>query len=123
MISELLDEGLKIAAVDYADGLDWQRRFARLVDAMFQQADVLVCPATDTTAPATLTTTGTPKFQAPWSCAGVPVVSIPCGLAADGMPAAVQLVARRHGEAMLLEVAQWCERCLAFDQRPPLLES
>ena len=96
MIAELLDEGLKISAVDYADGLDWQRRFARQVDAMFEQVDVLVCPATDTTAPATLTTTGTPKFQAPWSCAGVPVVSIPCGLAADGMPAAMQLVARRH---------------------------
>ncbi len=121
MIAELLDEGLMIPAVDYADGLDWQRRFARQVDAMFEQVDVLVCPSTDTTAPATLSTTGTPKFQAPWSCAGVPVVSIPCGLAADGMPAAIQLVARRQRDAMLLEVAQWCERCLTFNRWPPML--
>jgi Asp-tRNA(Asn)/Glu-tRNA(Gln) amidotransferase A subunit family amidase len=121
MIAELLDEGLTIPANDYADALDWQRRFAGRVDAMFGQFDILVCPSTDTTAPATLTTTGTPKFQAPWSCAGVPVVSIPCGLAADGMPAAIQLVGRRGRDAMLLQVAQWCERCLAFDERPPLL--
>jgi Asp-tRNA(Asn)/Glu-tRNA(Gln) amidotransferase A subunit family amidase len=119
MIAELLDEGLAIQAVDYADALDWQRRFARRVDAMFDRADVLVCPATDTTAPATLTTTGTPKFQAPWSCAGVPVVSLPCGLAKDGMPTAIQLVGPRGRDAMLLQVAQWCERALAFDGQPP----
>jgi Asp-tRNA(Asn)/Glu-tRNA(Gln) amidotransferase A subunit family amidase len=121
MIAELLDEGLRISAGDYADALDWQQRFTRRVDAMFEPIDVLVCPSTDTTAPATLTTTGTPKFQAPWSCAGVPVVSIPCGLAADGMPTAIQLVGRRGRDAMLLQVAEWCERCLAFDARPPLL--
>jgi len=144
MIAELLDEGLRTSAVDYADALDWQRRFARQVDAMLSEGDstlegdspifaaqklgqspgcVLVCPATDTTAPPTLGTTGTPKFQAPWSCAGVPVVSIPCGLAADGMPAALQLVAAGGHEAMLLEVARWCERCLGFNRRPPLLEA
>lgn len=123
MITELLDEGLTISAVDYADALERQRRFAKRVDAMFDQADVLVCPSTDTTAPATLTTTGIPKFQAPWSCAGVPVVSIPCGLAVDGMPASIQLVARRGRDAMLLQVAEWCERCLAFNERPPLLKA
>lgn len=120
MITELLDEGLKTLAVDYADALDWQRGFARHVDRMFGDFDILVCPSTDTTAPATLSTTGTPKFQAPWSCSGVPVVSIPCGLAADGMPAAIQLVGRRGRDAMLLEAAEWCERCLGFDAKPPL---
>ena len=45
--------------------------------------------------PATLDTTGTPRRSRPPGAApGVPVVSIPCGLAADGMPAAVQLVGR-----------------------------
>ena len=120
MITGLLDEGLTISAVDYADGLEWQRRFARRVDAMFDEADVLICPSTDTTAPATLSTTGTPKFQAPWSCAGVPVVSIPCGLADDGMPAAIQLVAPYGQDAMLLQVAEWCERSLEFEKRPAL---
>jgi aspartyl-tRNA(Asn)/glutamyl-tRNA(Gln) amidotransferase subunit A len=120
MITELLDEGLTIPAVDYVDALNCQQQFVRTVDAMFEQFDVLVCPSTDTTAPATLTTTGTPKFQAPWSCAGAPVVSIPCGLAADGMPAAIQLVACRGRDAMLLKVAEWCEKRLSFHEHPPL---
>ena len=121
MITKLLDEGLTIPRVDYTDALDWQQRFSRLIDTMFEQYDILLCPSTDTTAPATLSTTGTPKFQAPWSCAGVPVVSIPCALAADGMPASIQLIARRGRDAMLLKVAQWCEQSLAFNARPPLL--
>jgi hypothetical protein len=99
MITELLDEGLTIAAVDYAAALAHQRRFRRLVPTLLENVDALIVPSTDTTAPATLTTTGTLKFQAPWSYTGVPVVSIPCGLASDRMPAAVQLVGRYHQEA------------------------
>jgi len=121
LITSLLDEGLSISGVDYAGALGQQRDFRRQVSAIFDNLDALVMPATDTTAPANLGTTGTPKFQAPWSCAGLPVVSIPCGLASDGMPAALQLVQRHHHEAPLLEVAKWCERCLAFDQVPPLV--
>ncbi len=120
MIAELLDEGLTISAVDYADALVWRREYSRRAASLLENVDALIMPATDTTAPATLATTGTPKFQAPWSCAGLPVVSIPCGLAGDGMPAAVQLVGPRHDDMALLQVAKWCERCFAFDQAPPL---
>ncbi len=124
LITALLDEGLKIAAVDYAEALDHQRRFRRRIDAILAactHVDALVMPATDTTAPATLTTTGTPKFQAPWSYAGVPTVAIPCGLAGDGMPVGLQLVGRRDQESALLAVARWCERQLAFAATAPLV--
>ena len=121
MITALLDEGLTISAVDYAAALACQRRFRRRVSRLLEDIDALIMPATDTTAPARLDTTGTPKFQAPWSCAGLPAVSIPCGLASDGMPAALQLVAGAHCESSLLEAARWCERSLAFDDLPPLL--
>ncbi len=87
---------------------------------MLDGVDALVMPSTDTTAPATLETTGTPKFQAPWSCAGLPVVSMPSGLASDAMPVGLQLVGRAHGEAALLQVAQWCESRLGFENLPPL---
>jgi aspartyl-tRNA(Asn)/glutamyl-tRNA(Gln) amidotransferase subunit A len=122
MIAVLLDEGLSISGVDYAAALAWQREFRCRVDLLFEGVDALIVPATDTTAPPTVKTTGTPKFQAPWSCAGVPVVSIPCGVASDGMPAALQLVARAHHEAALLQVARWCEQQLAFHALPPLLK-
>jgi len=125
LIAALLDEGLAISAVDYAAALAHQRRFRRHIDALLgsraAEVDALVMPSTDSTAPATLTTTGTPKFQAPWSYAGVPVVSIPCGLAGDGLPAGLQFVGRRDRDAALLATARWCEQRVAFAELPPLL--
>ncbi len=122
-IAGLLDEGLSISAVDYAAALSDQRRFRRRVARWLEDQDVdaLVMPSTDTTAPATLETTGTPKFQAPWSCAGLPVVSIPAGLASDGMPSGIQLVGRPHSEEPLLSIARWCEQQIAFHEAPPLV--
>jgi Asp-tRNA(Asn)/Glu-tRNA(Gln) amidotransferase A subunit family amidase len=125
LITALLDEGLGISAVDYAAALAHQRGCRGRMDAMFAQysnnVDALIMPSTDTTAPATLVTTGIPKFQAPWSYAGVPAVAIPCGLAGDGMPVGLQLVGRRACDAALLGVARWCEQRLAFKELPPLL--
>ena len=120
MIAGLLDEGLGILGVDYAAALAWQREFRGRAAALLVGVDALVMPSTHTTAPATLDTTGTPRFQAPWSCAGLPVVSIPCGVADDGMPAAIQVIGRHDGEAELLRVAAWCERQIGFRSRPPL---
>jgi aspartyl-tRNA(Asn)/glutamyl-tRNA(Gln) amidotransferase subunit A len=119
-IAGLLDEGMKLSAVDYAAALAHQRAFRRRVASLFAGFDALVMPATDTTAPPTLDTTGCKTFQAPWSYAGVPVVSIPCGLAADQMPAAIQLVRPHHEDAALLSVAQWCETALDFRALPLL---
>jgi len=122
MITGLLDRGLKIAAVDYAAALAHQRDFRRRIGPLLEGFDALLMPATDTTAPPTLATTGNKRNQAPWSYLGVPVVSIPCGLASDGMPAAVQLVGRHDREAALFRVAGWCEERLDFRTLPPLLE-
>lgn len=124
VISAMLDEGMAVSAVDYAQALAHQRDFRGRIDAMFNAAgpiDALVMPATDTTAPASLQTTGDSRFQAPWSYAGVPVVSIPCGLASDGMPTALQLVGPWQQDTALLQVAKWCEEQIRFRDLPRLL--
>ena len=61
----------------------------------------------------------TRDFQAPWSYAGAPVVSLPCSLAADCLPAAVQLVGRWGLDWPLLQTAAWCEGVLDFQHVPP----
>ncbi len=119
-IASLLEEGLAITAVDYVAAKAWHREFRRQTAELLADCDALLMPSTHTTAPATLTTTGTPQFQAPWSMAQLPVVSIPCGLASDGMPAGVQLVGRRDDETKLLRIAAWCEQALGFDALPAL---
>lgn len=119
-ITELLDEGLAISAVDYMAAKQWQHEFRHQAAALLDGVDALVMPSTHTTAPATLTTTGTPQFQAPWSLAGLPVVSVPCGLASGGMPTALQLIGRMNDEARLLRLAAWCDGILEFDAVPDL---
>lgn len=118
MLARLLDEGLTIAGADYAAALAHQRELKRTADDWIGRLDALIMPSTDTTAPG-LETTGKRDFQAPWSYTGLPVVSIPCGLGADHMPAAVQLVQRHGHEPHLLAVARWCERHLGFTAAPP----
>lgn len=114
MITGLLDEGLGISGIDYANALAWRRWFGPRVIELFAECDALIAPSIDTTAPPTLETTGSNLFQAPFSCAGLPVVSLPCGLAADGMPAAVELVGRPDCEDSLLALARWCEQQFGF---------
>ncbi len=122
MIASLLDEGLAITAVDYLAAKAWHREFRRQATALLDGLDALIMPSTRTTAPATLATTGTPHFQAPWSLARLPVVSIPCGVAANGMPTGIQFIGRADDEAKLLRMAAWCEQALGFDALPALLE-
>jgi len=123
LIAALLDEGLAISAVDYVEAKAWHRDFRREAARLLDGLDALAMPSTPTTAPPTLATTGTPHFQAPWSLGRLPVVSLPCGLADDGLPVALQLIGRRNGEARLLEIAAWCEASLGFNALPTLWES
>ena len=122
MIASLLDEGLAITAVDYLAAKAWHREFRRQAAALLDGLDALVMPSTHTTAPATLATTGSPHFQAPWSLARLPVVSIPCGVGADGMPTGIQLIGRADNESQLLRMGVWCEQALGFDALPALWE-
>lgn len=122
-IGAMIEEGLATSAAEYEASLAHQERFRREAAALLdgdEPVDALVMAATDTTAPASLETTGDSKFQAPWSYAGLPVVSFPCELAKDGMPAAIQLVGRAGEEGALLRAAGWCEALLGFRDVPPL---
>jgi aspartyl-tRNA(Asn)/glutamyl-tRNA(Gln) amidotransferase subunit A len=53
------------------------------------------------------------RYTGPWNLAGIPAVSLPCGLAEDGLPAGLQLAAPAGADALLLSVAREFERRLA----------
>jgi amidase len=60
-------------------------------------------------------------FTAPWNVTGQPALSLPAGQTEDGLPVAVQLVGRPHGEGLLLQVAAQLERRLGWPARRPVL--
>jgi amidase len=107
--------------------IEWRRRAARF----FERVDVLVTP--------TLAQPPLPArawrergwlanlyanarfapFAAPWNLAGWPAMAVPAGLAPDGLPLSVQLVAPPGREARLLAVAAQLEQLRAWPRTAP----
>jgi aspartyl-tRNA(Asn)/glutamyl-tRNA(Gln) amidotransferase subunit A len=59
-------------------------------------------------------------YTYPFNLSGQPAISLPCGLAPDGMPVAVQIVGPFGSDALVLAFAREVETALAFRERHPL---
>lgn len=117
-ITSLLAEGLSCPAPEYARTKTHQQQLQEEMLCCFENADVLLAPATRGAAPDT-STTGDPAFNSPWSYTGLPVVSIPAGWTEDGMPLAIQFIGKPWRETESLAAAAWCEQALALEAREP----
>lgn len=118
-IRGLIEAGMIIAGVEYVAAQQHRRRFRQDMALSFERVDALLMPVAGTPAPKGLGSTGDPTFCAPWSFAGLPAISLPSGVARDGLPLAIQLVSGAFDESRLLAVARWCEAALAFSSAPP----
>ena len=119
-LRELLERGSGLTAVEYIKAKAIQREFTQAMLSAVDGYDVLLTPTTHSPAPADLTTTGDPVFQSPWTTCGFPTVTIPSGLSASGLPLGLQFGSAHFAEETLLWAAQWCERVLEVDLRPPI---
>ena len=57
-------------------------------------------------------------FTVPASMAGVPAISVPAGLAANGLPLGLQVIGRHFDEETVFAVAGAIERAAGFEARP-----
>jgi aspartyl-tRNA(Asn)/glutamyl-tRNA(Gln) amidotransferase subunit A len=57
-------------------------------------------------------------FTVPANLAGLPGISVPAGLSADGLPLGLQVIGRAFDEATVLRAAGAIETAAAFDARP-----
>ncbi len=122
----LLSDGLLARALAHE-----QTTAARL-GPLFAAHDVLLTPAT-ATPPARIgqlegrgaiwtlnAAAGMVPYNGIWNLTGQPAASVPAGFGADGLPRAVQLVARPGEETTLLSLAAQLERERPWAQsRPP----
>ncbi len=62
-------------------------------------------------------------YTYPFNISGQPAISIPCGLASDGMPVGLQIVGPWGSDALVLAFAEQVETALAFRERhrPPIV--
>ena len=118
-ITSLIQEGLKASAPEYARTKEHQQALkAEILDAFVEGVTVALTPTTAGTAP-DAATTGLPVMNSPWSYLGLPTVNIPMAWSSDGLPLSLQLVAKPFEEALLLQMANWCETVLQFERRTP----
>ena len=94
----------------------------------FERFDVLVSPTSPTTAFPIGAKADDPMamylndiFTIPANLAGVPAISVPCGLDSAGLPIGLQLTAKALDEATLFRAGAALEHDLGLDMRPPLL--
>jgi aspartyl-tRNA(Asn)/glutamyl-tRNA(Gln) amidotransferase subunit A len=115
-IRELILEGRSYSAIEYLKASECGSALRAVLEPFGTHGlDALVTPGTTTTA-TDPSTTGDPAFNSPWSYMHLTTVSVPTGLAADGMPVAIQLVGRSRDEEDVLRVTGWCEQAVRNQQ-------
>ena len=113
-LRELVEVGFLIPGIDYLRAQKIKGLFRREMEMVLKNYDFLISPATSSSAPKGLASTGNPWFQVPWSLSGLPTVGLPSGLDSQGLPLAVQLIGKPFEEGPLLAAAKWCEEILGI---------
>lgn len=125
------EEGTKIRGVDYAKAYATRQAVSRMLDDLFQEVDLLVCP-TMAIAPPTLKDFPPDglippeqaaillRYTAPFNLTGHPAMSIPCGFNREGLPMGLQIIGRLGEEGTVMQAGYAYEQATAWHkQRPP----
>ena len=102
-LAGLIERGLATPVEPYQAALDHLARAKREMAQVFEQYDVILTPAALGPAPATLTSTGDPRMNAPWTGLGCPALSVPLPTAlSTDLPLGLQLTAAPGNDGGLL---------------------
>ena len=103
--------GKEITGADYAAALRHREHWNRTLGRALRAVDVLLCPTTPVAAPLAeestdmvATTHRLTAFTFPFSWAGLPSISLPCGFTPNGLPVGVQITAKHWREGQLLKM-------------------
>jgi aspartyl-tRNA(Asn)/glutamyl-tRNA(Gln) amidotransferase subunit A len=129
-----LEMGAKTSAVSYLEALAQRAQFINQLSSKMSDAgiDALVVPTTPIAAPQIgeeKTRIGEEdhpiralllRLNRPANLAGVPAISIPCGLSPSGLPIGLQLIGLHTAELALLQIAHAFELAHPLQRRPRL---
>ena len=105
----LLRPGRELPLSEYIEAIETAEAFRGCLDEVFSEFDVLLAPSAAGEAPEGLASSGDARFNAIWTLAWAPCVTLPAGSGSKGLPLGVQLVGPRFGDEALLDAAAWVE--------------
>ncbi|HUN41423.1 MAG TPA: amidase [Acetobacteraceae bacterium] len=112
--------GAAVTAVDYINALRARRELTEAVNAALGRYDALLTASALATAPRfdapvdSLSSTS-PMQTIPFNVTGHPAMSVPVGLAPNGLPLSVQIVGRPFDEAMVFRIGRAVEQITGWE--------
>ena len=127
-----LEIGARISATTYLDALELREKFIREFQGAVSESgvDALLVPTTPIPAPLigeeSMTIDGKDhstrglllRLNRPANLAGLPAITIPCGLAPSGLPLGLQLIGPGSSESLLCSISRAAEDSIASIGRP-----
>jgi aspartyl-tRNA(Asn)/glutamyl-tRNA(Gln) amidotransferase subunit A len=127
-----LEVGLHVSAHDYLQAGRLRARLTReFVAEVFAEVDVILAPAIPEPAPMLAEVARGPadevvrrmgrfsRLTRPFNVLGLPVVALPCGFSAAGLPLGLQIVGRPFDEGTILRIAHAYEQASGWHHRRP----
>jgi aspartyl-tRNA(Asn)/glutamyl-tRNA(Gln) amidotransferase subunit A len=111
-VRQRLETGRALTSVEYSLARRTQAEMRHRFESFFATYDVLLLPTTPITAPLIESTEAVQaarqltRFTAPFNLAGLPALSIPCGVTKTELPIGLQIVSRAWGEIKILRAGQ-----------------
>lgn len=107
---ELRDDieiGSSYSAIDYLQAQENRWEYKKSFKSIFENFDLLITPATTETAPKGIEKTGSPKFNKPFSNAGLPTLTLPIGTSSlTNLPVGIQIIANFDCEQNLIDLGE-----------------
>ncbi len=127
---QVVEKAEKLSMLDYLAAVNERMALSERMAVFHQKYDLLLTPTLPITAfdtnrevprdwPSTRWPTWTP-FTYPFNLTGQPALSVPLGLAGDGLPMGLQIVGRRFQDELVLKAGHLFERARPFTERPQL---
>ena len=108
-VFQRISVGLKVSGMEYAAAMRFREGWRHRIAEIFADVDLMLVPTTPFTAPRIAevndmggTSNQINRFNFGWSMGGVPTLSLPCGIAGNGLPFGLQLVAPWWREDVLM---------------------
>ena len=120
--------GVGYTAAEYQQAAQIRALWHRDLSRVLQRVDAIVtpampCPALTLEEEAAGAPPDLGRFLLPFNLTGHPALGIPCGFAAGGLPAGMQLIGKAFDEHMLFRIGHAYERHAEWHRRHPALEA